>query len=135
LHSAFVGVPTAQTWGDGELAIDPSDSWPGSVSSATGSFFTSATDVQMPGIQLPFQLTRSYNSADTRSGAFGRGWTFNYGSQALIQDNGDIIVRGGDGQQLLYTKNPDGSFTSAPGGRATLATVTGGGYELVTVEQ
>ena len=134
-HAIDVDENLGQTYGDGELAADASDRWPGNVNAASGNFFTSATDASMPGIGLPFDFTRNYNSADTTSTAFGTGWTFTYGARLQIGTNGDVTAFGGDGQQLFFAKEPDGSFQAANGGRSTLTSTSSGGYEMVTTDQ
>lgn len=133
-HATAIYAPPAQTYGQGELAIDPSSEWPGGVGSATGNFYTKVTDISMPAIGLPFEISRSYNSADVAVGAFGRGWTFNYGAQLLFQGNGDVVARAGDGQQLYFRAGANGSYVGDPGARATL-TSSGGTYALVTRDQ
>jgi RHS repeat-associated protein len=133
-HATAIYAPAAQTYGQGELAVDPSGEWPGGVGSATGNFYTKVTDISMPEIGAPFEISRSYNSADTTVGAFGRGWTFNYGAQLILQGNGDIVARAGDGQQLYFRAGANGTYLGDPGARATL-TAAGGGYTLVTRDQ
>jgi RHS repeat-associated protein len=134
-HATYVGMNLGQTYGDGKLAEDASDRWPGSVNAASGNFFTSVTDASMPGIGIPFAFSRNYNAADTASGPFGTGWTFSYGARLQIAANGDVTAIGGDGQQLFFTKEPDRSFLAANGGRSTLTALSGGGYEMVTTDQ
>ena len=133
-HATAIYAPQAQTYGQGELAVDPSGEWPGGVDSATGNFYAKVTDISMPEIGTPFEITCSYNSADSRSGAFGQGWTFNYGAQLLFQGNGDIVARAGDGQQLYFRAGANGTYLGDPGARATLTT-SGSGYALVTRDQ
>jgi RHS repeat-associated protein len=133
-HATAIYAPAAQTYGQGELAVDPSGEWPGGVGSATGNFYTKVTDISMPEIGTPFEISRSYNSADTTVGTLGRGWTFNYGAQLLLQGNGDVVARAGDGQQLYFRAGANGTYLGDPGARATL-TAAGGGYTLVTRDQ
>jgi len=104
------------------------------VNSATGSLTHEVTDLTLPGIGVPFAFTRSYNSIDPASGPFGPGWTHGYNASLSVDSDGDVTARAGDGQQLEFVKNGDGSFTAAPGGRGTLTTIVGG-YELVTYDQ
>jgi RHS repeat-associated protein len=133
-HATAIYAPAAQTYGQGELAVDPSGEWPGGVGSSTGNFYTKVTDISMPEIGSPFEISRSYNSADTTVGAFGRGWTFNYGAQLLLQGNGDIVARAGDGQQLYFRAGANGTYLGDPGARATL-TSGAGGYTLSTRDE
>jgi RHS repeat-associated protein len=134
-HASYVALKNEQTWGDGELAADASAEWPGGVNAATGNEYISDNDAEMPGIGLPFTFTRNYNSADSATGPFGVGWTFSYGAKLTIQSDGDVIARGGDGQQLHFAHEQDGSFLPDNGGRSILTVLTGGDYELVTTDQ
>lgn len=117
------------SWG-----VNPTGTQGEPVDSANGSYYTSTTDASLAGIGIPFTFTRSYNSADTTSGPLGPGWTHNLNASLTIKPNGDVTGRSGDGQQLQFTLNPDGSFSPPAGGRSTL-TAVGGGYELVTHDQ
>jgi len=104
------------------------------VNTAIGAYYTSVVDATLPNIGLPFAFQRSYTSADTTEGPLGIGWTHSLGAQLTVASNGDVTLRGEDGQQLLYTKQADGSFHTPPGGRSALAAVVDG-YELVRHDQ
>ncbi|MEX0990806.1 MAG: DUF6531 domain-containing protein [Actinomycetota bacterium] len=45
------------------------------VNTSTGGYYHEATDLSLPGIGVPFALSRSYNSTDPSTGIFGRGWS------------------------------------------------------------
>ena len=128
------GPPSDGLGGDGSWGVNPTATEGEPVDSANGSYYTSSTDLSLPGIGVPFTFMRSYNSADPTAGALGPGWTDNLNAFLVVQSNGDVIGHSGDGQQLYFTLNPDGSFTPPAGGRASL-TATGGGYELITHDQ
>jgi len=130
-------VPPGGTLGgagsDGSLGANPSGSQSEPVNTATGSYYTSVTDLSLPGIGVPFAMKRSYNSADPTSGPLGPGWTHALVASLAIQPNGDVLAKGGDGQEVYFTKS--GATFTAPGfARASLSTVSGG-YELVTNDQ
>jgi RHS repeat-associated protein len=127
------GLPTSGLNG-GAWGTNPTAMQGEPVDSATGNYNTSATDLSLPGIGVAFALTRSYNSGDASNGPLGLGWTHSLNASLSVQANGDVQARAGDGQQLLFTLNPDGTFTPPTGGRSTLAAVSGG-YELVTHDQ
>ncbi|MDQ5821251.1 MAG: DUF6531 domain-containing protein [Actinomycetota bacterium] len=129
-------IASDQTFGDHStrLAENPTHMWAEPVDSATGSYFTSVTDVALPGIGVPFRFKRSYNSADATQGQLGRGWTASYLTSLSFGAQGDVTVRAGDGQRLTYVKNPDGSFSGSAGTRAKLAAISGG-YELTLKDQ
>ncbi|MGH2682722.1 MAG: DUF6531 domain-containing protein [Actinomycetota bacterium] len=133
----LLSIPDAQTFGPCQSAThaaNPTDCQSDPVNSATGSFVTSATDIALPGIGIPFVFSRSYTSADTSPGPLGIGWTHNYGVSLTIQPNGDAIFRAETGQQIPFTLQADGSFLPPSGGRSTLRAVQGG-YELLTRDQ
>jgi RHS repeat-associated protein len=104
------------------------------VQSATGNFTHSAVDLRLPGIAVPFEFARSYNSLDTSNGPLGRGWGHSYDIGLGIASNGDVVFRGEHGQQLQYTKQADGSFAGTAGVRSELEK-TADGYKLTRTDQ
>jgi RHS repeat-associated protein len=104
------------------------------VDTLTGAFEEQVDDVTVPGTGVPFKWTRSYTSSDTTVGRLGLGWTDSLAASLAIQQNGDVIVHSEDGQQVYYTKQPDGSFVGAAGALATLSLV-GSNYQLVRNDQ
>ena len=130
-------VPPGQTLGECDgwalakradrCAADP-------VNTATGAFVHEVTDVSLPGIGLPFAFTRTYNSLDTLAGPLGPGWTHAYATSLTVKPSGDVTARAGDGQQVEFVKQGDGSYRGPAGAQATL-TKPGTGYELVRHDQ
>lgn len=105
------------------------------VNSLTGAFTHSETDLSLPSKGLSFAFTRSYTSADPTSGRLGIGWTDSYAASLTIDPtSGDALLHGDEGQQLSYTKQPDGSFVGAPGALSSLTFVSGS-YKLVRGDQ
>jgi RHS repeat-associated protein len=104
------------------------------VNSATGSFDHQETDISLPGIGVPFTFTRYYHSLDVTKGDQSQGWTNTLAASLAIQANGDVVLRGEDGQQEYYTKQPDGSFVGEAGTLSTLAAVSGA-YDLTRTDQ
>lgn len=96
------------------------------VNSATGSFLTQATDMTLPGIGLPFDLSRTYTSADTTTGPVGQGWTHSYATAVTVDTAGNPTVRTESGQRLRYTADPDGSYRRVDGVQSELVATTGG---------
>jgi RHS repeat-associated protein len=120
--------------GDGTHAQAGSACQSDPVNSLTGAFTTEVRDLQLPGIGVPFSWRRTYTSSDTTSGRLGPGWTDSYAASLAIQGNGDVILRGDEGQQVFYTKQADGSYVGARGARSALDSVAGG-YELTRQDQ
>ena len=83
---------------------------------------------------MSFDWTRTYTSTDAAVGPLGPGWTHTYAASLQLQANGDVLARGEEGQEILFTRQADGSFAGAPGARATLSPVAGG-YELLRRDQ
>jgi hypothetical protein len=110
---AFEGVPVSQTFG-GIHGENLSRTIADPVNTATGAFTTSASDARLPGIGLPFEMRRFYTSADSTEGVLGRGWTHSYAASLSFLSNGDVVLRGEDGQQLKYDLQLDGSFVPRP---------------------
>jgi YD repeat-containing protein len=104
------------------------------VNSLTGAFTTQETDLTLASKGLEFVLTRSYTSADATVGRFGPGWTDAYSTSLAVQPNGDVVLHGDEGQQVSYTKQPDGSFVGAAGALSKLTSITGG-YKLTRTDQ
>ena len=104
------------------------------VNTLTGAFEEQVEDVSVPGTGVPFTWTRSYTSADPTVGRLGQGWTDSLSASLNVQQNGDVLVHAEDGQQVYFTKQPDGSFVGAAGALATLTSV-GSTYQLVRNDQ
>lgn len=116
------------------VAQNPTGCLSDPVNTLTGAYMNSVVDASLSGIGIPFRFARSYTSADTSSGELGVGWTDNYASSLAVQANGDVVLRAGDGQQVRYTVQPDGSFVGAPGALATLTKLSDH-YELLHRDQ
>jgi RHS repeat-associated protein len=104
------------------------------VNSLTGNFFQSAADVSVVGTGVPFSLDRTYNSRDDSVGVLGRGWSGSLWPSLSEDDLGDVTLRSGDGQQIAFQVQPDGSYQGASNVTATL-TKTDSGYDLVQKSQ
>ena len=131
--SSRLGVSAEQTFGSlhgtatTRLMADP-------VNTATDFYNSSVADLSLPGIGLPFRLTRSYTSGDTSQGPLGFGWIHSYAPSLNVLSNSNVVLRGEDGQQLVYTRPTNGSYTSPAGARSTLAQVADG-YNLTRHDQ
>jgi YD repeat-containing protein len=102
-----------------ECLIDP-------VNSRTGDFYAKSTDLSLPGIGIPFQLTRNYTSSDTTTGPLGVGWTHSYASSLTVQNGGNVLSRGEHGQQILFSRQADcTSFAAAAGATSDLTAAAG----------
>lgn len=124
-----VGVPEPQTWGISAVDTkNPSGYQSDPVNTATGAFTTNVVDAAMAGIGVPFSFERHYTSADDTSGPLGSGWIHNLEAELLEKDGG-VLVRAGNGQQTFFREESDGTFSPPPGGTSELLE-TADGYEL-----
>ena len=81
------------------------------VNLATGNFVQQASlfTVAGPGgVSTPVALT--YNSLDSRSGSFGRGWSSGLDVRSQTYADGSVLVTGDDGSATAFDRNPDGSY-------------------------
>lgn len=122
LGEAPVGVPAAQTMGGRAWGVNPT-AVTDDVNTATGALTFGVTDLRVAGIGEPLAVQRTYNSNDTSGGAFGPGWTSLLDAGVTIEDRHTAVVRGDDGQQLIFTKASNGNagpWTGPAGAQASL---------------
>jgi RHS repeat-associated protein len=97
------------------------------VNTLTGNWSTTQTDATLAGPGPAFNLSRTYNSKNTRTGLFGPGWSTVYDESASLLASGDVEVTVSDGARLVFKKN-GASFDRTPGVLGKLTTRTGGGW-------
>ncbi|NKE57640.1 RHS repeat protein [Lentzea sp. PSKA42] len=107
------------------------------VNTATGAFHWSQQDFQMASFAVPFQVKRTYSSANQGSGTLGKGWAWTYDARVFPPASGEtsVSVRAEDGAQVTYTRNADGSYTRPPGVRSTLTALPDNTWRLTTPGQ
>ena len=121
--------------GGWRMGVNTSGYFADPVNTATGAFTSEVTDVAVAQtVGIPFTVTRAYTSNDTTTGPMGPGWTSTYLAKVSAAPNGDVTVRDGSGQQIVFVKQSSGGFRAEGAGRATLTQVTGG-YELLHRDQ
>jgi RHS repeat-associated protein len=97
-----------------------------------GNYTTSVTDAQVAGVGPALEITRSYNSLDTRrSGAFGQGWSSLLDARVTERTDAagalqSVVVTYPDGSEGAFGPNADGSF-AAPSGRYEVLKAVGYG--------
>jgi len=105
---------------------------PDPVNTATGNYFYSRTDLEVPAPGVPFELTRFYNAQDLTMGTLGFGWSYNLDIRAYSW--GDLVyIKHGDGRIERFLSNGGGGYIAQPGVYSTL-TLSGGVYSLLTRE-
>lgn len=132
----LVAVPPEQTFGPGISihAVNPVVTPADPVNTAIGAFVTSARDLSLPGDGIPFALVRSYTSADTATGRLGPGWIDSLDASLAVRPNGDVVLRGEDGQRITFARRPDGTYVGPGGTRSALRAVPGG-FDLTRRDQ
>lgn len=94
------------------------------VDVASGNFVYTDTDVSIPTIGFPLEITRTYNNqtAAVAGGDFGAGWTWTYGTNLNTAADafGGVVWERADGTKSYFKKNPDNSFTGEDGIYSTL---------------
>jgi YD repeat-containing protein len=102
------------------------------VNVANGNLVVTFDDVRIKGRGLDLLLSRTYNGRSNRNGQFGHNWTSSFGS-----DNGlgglpsqSLTWTGQTGETYLFTKQPNGTYTSPPGVNAKLEDLSDGDARL-----
>ena len=149
---AFGGLLASQTWGclTCQLAALENgmslDAQPGNgvrntsmpVTTATGNLAEVASDLRLAGPGIPFEWTRSYNSADASAGGLGVGWTHPFAASISVLDASTLEYRAGSGQRTRFTKvsgSTGAASYKAKGFDGTLDRLSDLSYKLVTRDQ
>jgi YD repeat-containing protein len=104
--------PGSQTLGGTGIPTNPCGCGGEPVNTATGNYFESVTDLNVPGKGLAFMFTRAYNVQDSYSGPLGVNWTHSY--NVILSVNamtGVVAIKQGDGHQDLYAPTSGGAYT------------------------
>jgi RHS repeat-associated protein len=100
------------------------------VNTATGNYIYQRRDLALPGIGLPFQLDRAYNSREaSKAGAggtpLGYGWTHSYHVRLAVDPGGTATLTWGDGRTETYAPDGAGGYTPPSGVFSTLSESAG----------
>ena len=115
---------------NGAVAGDP-------VSTFSGAFLYEFSDVATQGLGPTPALTRWYNSADSREGPMGPGWSFTYGARLREPGDatGDLLFVRPDGNTDRFEHQSGGIFDPSPATRATLVRNPDLGYTVTEVDR
>jgi RHS repeat-associated protein len=95
------------------------------VNVATGNQYESETDITCA-LHTGINLTRYYNSQDTTSSPFGKGWHGTW-HRGLTLNGTQVIVTRADGRQDTFTNNGSGVYTADADVTSTLVQITSNG--------
>jgi RHS repeat-associated protein len=100
------------------------------VNCATGNFWHTFTDLNIPGRGLPLHLTRTYNSlAAAHDSPFGFGWSSSYTMHLSVDANtGTVTVHQENGSTNTFIPDGSGGYTAPPRVFATLTHNANGPY-------
>lgn len=129
-------IPDPQTYGgcgNSASGANPSACISDPVNTATGAFVHSETDLTMKGLGVGLNLSRTYTSADSRIGSFGRGWTSDLDANLALVGTASaptaVTLTDTTGQRLTFNRAGT-RYEGTPGVLATLRQRVGG-WELV----
>lgn len=88
------------------------------VNVASGSFYITAKDLEMPDLSEVFRIERKYASINKNSGLLGPGWTMNLDS-CLSSEEEKVTVLCPDGHTETFRKD-EGSWKNTKGGSLSL---------------
>ncbi len=76
---------------------------PDPVNVRNGNFYLPVQDYYLSCFGFPLEIYRSYNSVSIRNGPFGKGWTFNYDIQIVVDEEAGLRIVESDGFVNEYT--------------------------------
>lgn len=114
-HTFATSVPVAPNYQVGINSPSPTEA---GVVLADRHFEYEATDATVVSPGDPLRVTRRYASVSSAIGAFGYGWSSLLDMKVSPSATG-TIVHTGDGQDVAFGRNPNGSFAPAAGSAGT----------------
>ncbi|HAM39432.1 MAG TPA: hypothetical protein DCP53_08590, partial [Elusimicrobia bacterium] len=102
----------------------------GTLNYLTGNHLHTVTDLTLPSRGISLQFSRTNNSFSEKESPLGYGWTHSYNIYLDFLSNEKIIYNMGDGGQVLYTKQPDGTYRPPVGNYSILYTNTDGTFTI-----
>jgi len=100
------------------------------VNTFNGNLIYTVRDLFLPSRGMSLQLSRTYNSFSAADSPFGYGWTFSYDMYLKFIDADNIVFHRGDGAEINYLKQQDGTFKPAIGNYSNLIENTDNSYTL-----
>ncbi|MCL4553450.1 MAG: DUF6531 domain-containing protein [Candidatus Marsarchaeota archaeon] len=107
--------PLAHTLGNSTWSCKCADP----VNTSTGNFTYDHQDLLVPSQGIPFGMSRTYNSLETRKSSLGVGWAGTYAMTATETVSGTVYVTNEDGRWDKYVPNGN-TYTADAGANASL---------------
>jgi RHS repeat-associated protein len=105
------------------------------VNDATGEFYHTFTDFQVPG-RINLDFTRTYSSLRTATlGPTGYGWTDNYNQYLTFDGSGNATVHEDNGSALVFTFTSPNTYTGPPSEHVTLVKNGDSTFSLIDAGQ
>lgn len=103
----------------------------GYIEKSSGNLLYEQTDYTVSNAQLDYSLTRTYNSENTVTGMFGKGWSDSYHKE-LYTDGNKVYFVDSDGSVLTYES--EGDAYNCEESKAYTLTKTDGNFTLTDKE-
>ncbi len=103
-------------FGPSGTPANPTASTSEPVNTATGNYYLSHSDLQVPGRGMSFNFVRSYNSRDPYSGPLGIGWTHSFNVVLTANPDGSITIKQGSGAAIAFSPSGGGAYTPSTAG-------------------
>ena len=124
---------SSASFGPGNITQNGSIAEP--VNTATGNYYTTHSDLLVPGKGFPLAFARYYNSSDPYSGPLGSGWTHSY-NIFLRQVAGLVVVKEADGHEDVFSPTGAGNYAAqTPGLFDSLRMEADGSFTLTRKNQ
>ncbi len=108
-------VPSATqitaAYGQAGTPRNPAGTFAEPVNTATGNYFTTITDLAVPGRGLAFIFSRSYNSADSYNGPLGIGWTHSFNIVLTVNPDSSVSIKEADGGVVAFSPSTGGTYS------------------------
>ena len=104
------------------------------VNIVTGNFYATVLDLSIPDRGIPLEISRYYNSLDSREGVMGKSWRFSYDSTLSADaSTGNVKVIYPDGHTVIFTPKSGGGY-DAPETVFDVLTANAGGTYTLTLQ-
>jgi len=128
-----VTIEKSEEFGQRSQCADP-------VDCATGNFAESQTDVRIPGLGIPLEMTRTYSAqaavAAISPGAFGYGWSSSFSDRLLIGGGGtEVTLIEASGSTVPFTSSGGSAYAAPSWSQDLLTGSPETGYTLVAASQ